>query len=62
MSQIGINPTGYFDSRSEYSMVVHGCILTKIVYNHGLSWFNLLIKYIILKPCILSESNSGHKS
>jgi len=43
-------------------MVIRGCILTKVVYNHGLSWFNLLIKYIILKPCILSESNFGHKS
>jgi len=42
--------------------VIHGCILTKVVYNHGLSWFNSLIKYIIHKPCVLSESNFGHKS
>ena len=25
------------------SMVIRGCIQTKVVYNHGLSWFNLFI-------------------
>ena len=37
LSHFGINPTGYFDSRSEFSMVIRDCILTKVVYNHGLT-------------------------
>ena len=37
LSYFVINPTGYFDSRSEFSMVIRDCILTKVVYNHGLS-------------------------